>query len=248
MAMLGAIAVLLAPLTPFWWIILLIGAAVPVALMVGRARSARDHRSGEEIRAREVLGVIAEHGSLTGAEAARAIGIDPGEASMLLDRLARQGRLARQAPDGIAVYTLPGDASPHAMVRASMLPSGKPGDPKALERGASPVAPDGSGDVLSPEASSTPEAASTGEPAVAPARDIPAASHDAIARPAEPLSEREREVLAVLASGRTTAEAARDLYISVGTVKSHTANIYRKLGAKNRAEAVSRARDLGLLS
>jgi DNA-binding CsgD family transcriptional regulator len=63
----------------------------------------------------------------------------------------------------------------------------------------------------------------------------------------DPLSEREREVLAVLASGRTTAEAARDLFVSVGTVKSHTANIYRKLGARNRAEAISRARELGLL-
>ncbi len=64
---------------------------------------------------------------------------------------------------------------------------------------------------------------------------------------AEPLSEREREVLAALASGKTNAEAARDLFISIGTVKSHTANIYRKLGAKNRAEAITRARDLGLL-
>lgn len=61
------------------------------------------------------------------------------------------------------------------------------------------------------------------------------------------LSEREREVLAVLASGRTTSEAARDLFVSVGTVKSHTANIYRKLGAKNRAQAIARARELGLL-
>jgi DNA-binding CsgD family transcriptional regulator len=63
----------------------------------------------------------------------------------------------------------------------------------------------------------------------------------------DPLSEREREVLAVLASGRTTAEAARELFVSVGTVKSHTANIYRKLGARNRAGAIARARELGLL-
>ena len=63
----------------------------------------------------------------------------------------------------------------------------------------------------------------------------------------DPLSEREREVLAVLASGRTTSETARDLFVSVGTIKSHTANIYRKLGARNRAEAIARARELGLL-
>ncbi len=63
----------------------------------------------------------------------------------------------------------------------------------------------------------------------------------------EPLSEREREVLSLLASGRTNSEVARDLFVSVGTVKSHTGNIYRKLEAKNRAEALARARELELL-
>lgn len=63
----------------------------------------------------------------------------------------------------------------------------------------------------------------------------------------EDLSERELEVLALLASGRTNSEIATDLYISVGTVKSHVNSIYRKLGAKNRAEAITRARDDRLL-
>lgn len=63
----------------------------------------------------------------------------------------------------------------------------------------------------------------------------------------DPLSERELEVLGLLASGKTNSEVARDLFVSVGTVKSHTGNIYRKLGAKNRAEALARARDLGML-
>lgn len=63
----------------------------------------------------------------------------------------------------------------------------------------------------------------------------------------DPLSERELEVLSLLASGKTNSEVARDLFVSVGTVKSHTGNIYRKLGAKNRAEALARARELGVL-
>ncbi len=63
----------------------------------------------------------------------------------------------------------------------------------------------------------------------------------------DPLSEREREVLNLLASGKTNSEVAGDLFVSVGTVKSHTGNIYRKLGARNRAQALTRARKLGLL-
>lgn len=64
----------------------------------------------------------------------------------------------------------------------------------------------------------------------------------------DPLSERELEVLTLLASGKTNSEVARDLYVSVGTVKSHTGNIYRKLDARNRTEALTRARELKLLA
>ena len=53
--------------------------------------------------------------------------------------------------------------------------------------------------------------------------------------------------VSLLASGKTNSEAARDLFVSVGTVKSHTGNIYRKLGARNRADALNRARSLGLI-
>ena len=63
----------------------------------------------------------------------------------------------------------------------------------------------------------------------------------------DPLSERELEVLALLASGRTNAEIAKDLFVALGTVKSHVYNIYRKLEAANRAEAVARARKINLL-
>jgi DNA-binding CsgD family transcriptional regulator len=63
----------------------------------------------------------------------------------------------------------------------------------------------------------------------------------------DPLSERELEVLRLLASGKTNSEVAGDLFVSVGTVKSHTGNIYRKLSARNRAEALNRARELDLI-
>jgi DNA-binding CsgD family transcriptional regulator len=63
----------------------------------------------------------------------------------------------------------------------------------------------------------------------------------------EPLSERELEVLNLLASGKTNSEVAGDLFVSVGTIKSHTGNIYRKLGARNRAQALARSRELSLI-
>lgn len=64
---------------------------------------------------------------------------------------------------------------------------------------------------------------------------------------AEPLSGRELEVLGLMALGRTNAEISRELFVAVGTVKAHANNIYRKLHANNRSEAVSKARKLGLL-
>ena len=64
--------------------------------------------------------------------------------------------------------------------------------------------------------------------------------------PATPLSSREREVLALIASGATNREIAERLYLSPHTVKEHASSLYRKLGVKNRAEAARRAERLGL--
>src|SRR3954471_625227 len=64
--------------------------------------------------------------------------------------------------------------------------------------------------------------------------------------PSSPLSEREREVLSLLVLGATNKEIADRLYLSPHTVKEHASALYRKLGARNRAEAVQRAERLGL--
>ncbi|MEA2147183.1 MAG: hypothetical protein QOG59_2770, partial [Solirubrobacteraceae bacterium] len=61
------------------------------------------------------------------------------------------------------------------------------------------------------------------------------------------LSEREREVLELIAAGSTNREIAQRLYLSPHTVKEHTSAVYRKLHARNRAEAVQRAQRVGLL-
>jgi LuxR family maltose regulon positive regulatory protein len=63
----------------------------------------------------------------------------------------------------------------------------------------------------------------------------------------EPLSGREIEVLGRIAEGLTNAEIAARLFLSLNTVKSHTRNIYGKLGVNSRTQAVARAQALGLL-
>lgn len=63
----------------------------------------------------------------------------------------------------------------------------------------------------------------------------------------EPLTEREEEVLQLLAQGLTNKDIAEELTVVVGTVKSHNHNIYTKLGVDNRTQAVARARELHLI-
>jgi LuxR family maltose regulon positive regulatory protein len=62
----------------------------------------------------------------------------------------------------------------------------------------------------------------------------------------EPLSERELEVLQLIAEGLTNQEVAAKLFLSLNTVKVHTRNIYGKLDAHSRTQAVARARALGI--
>jgi LuxR family maltose regulon positive regulatory protein len=83
-------------------------------------------------------------------------------------------------------------------------------------------------------------------------RTEPNTSSDSVLNPqssalVEPLSERELEVLRLLAEGRDNAEIARVLVVAVSTIKSHVNHIFSKLGVGNRLEAVLRARQLNLL-
>ena len=64
---------------------------------------------------------------------------------------------------------------------------------------------------------------------------------------AEALTDRELEVLRLLAAGKSNQRIAHDLVVALDTVKKHVTHVLGKLGAANRTEAVARARDLGLI-
>ena len=197
---LGLICVFLVPLTSFWWLALVFGAVVPIALAVldrpGLTSKRPDDRKTKE---RELLHALAQRGEITPATAAMRTSLTVDEASKMLEELARKGHLKLRVEDGIMAYALR-ERDRHETPDKVSAP---------LER----------------------ESESDGAPQQLD----------------DPLSERELEVLSLLASGKTNSEVARDLFVSVGTVKSHTGNIYRKLDAKNRAEALARARELKVL-
>jgi LuxR family maltose regulon positive regulatory protein len=76
--------------------------------------------------------------------------------------------------------------------------------------------------------------------------DLPAPAPARATLP-EPLTDREQDVLELLAAGLTNREVAERLVISAETVKKHTGSIYAKLGVHSRSAATARARELDLL-
>ncbi|SDN41010.1 response regulator [Allokutzneria albata] len=91
------------------------------------------------------------------------------------------------------------------------------------------------------------EAAARGEAVLAPAIATKLLSQ--VRSPAkEPLSQRELEVLGLIARGMTNRDAAAKLFISEATVKTHLLHVYAKLGVNDRAAAVATAYELGLIT
>ena len=64
----------------------------------------------------------------------------------------------------------------------------------------------------------------------------------------EPLTDRETDVLRLIAAGKSNQRIARELVVTLDTVKKHVSHVRGKLGAANRTEAVTRARQRGLIS
>jgi len=76
----------------------------------------------------------------------------------------------------------------------------------------------------------------------------PPASDPGLSAIVDPLTSRELEVLEMLATGRSNQAIARELVVTLDPVKKHVSHVLGKLGAANRTEAVTRARELSLIS
>jgi len=63
----------------------------------------------------------------------------------------------------------------------------------------------------------------------------------------DPLTERELEILRLIAEGHSNTQISQRLYLALSTVKGHNLRIFNKLQVQNRTEAVARARELGFL-
>ena len=63
----------------------------------------------------------------------------------------------------------------------------------------------------------------------------------------DPLTDREVEILRLIAKGHSNVEIGQRLYLALSTVKGHNLRIFDKLQVQNRTEAVARARELGLI-
>jgi LuxR family maltose regulon positive regulatory protein len=177
-------------------------------------------------------------------------GDDPAcEAPELLERLLRAAEAGRRTRSVIEILVL--EALAHQMrgdVAAGLAPLG---------RALTLAEPEGYVRVFADEG--PPMAALLGAAAkheIAPSyiRQLlaafgPAHERTPIKQPlVEPLSERELDVLRLLATDLAGPEIARELVVSLSTVRSHTKAIYAKLGANNRRSAVTRAEELDLLS
>lgn len=189
------------------------------------------------------LEVVGEAGN--GAEAVEtAVALRPDVALMdlrmpVLDGVAATRRLRQELPDCKIIVLTTFDDDEHVFegLRAGAVgyllkdvPSEKLVEAiRAAAGGASFLQPSIAAKVLAEFTRLTPSAAPIAQPLV------------------EPLSERELEILALLAAGDSNREIANQLYITEGTVKNHVTNILGKLGVRDRTQAALKAKELGLI-
>ncbi len=199
------------------------GRAIRGSVTVANATARLDLRDGKPAQARATLGPHLDDGACNGSP------LPERAEAWLLDAL---------AADALAEH----DAAAQSLERALDL-----AEPAGLRR-ILVVQGAAAGPLLRRHGRyGTAHPAMIGEALDAVERAGRTGSRPAPALLAEPLSEREQAILRYLPTMMSNQEIAGELFVSVNTVKTHLKAIYRKLEAPGRREAVSRARDLGLM-
>jgi predicted ATPase/class 3 adenylate cyclase/DNA-binding CsgD family transcriptional regulator len=198
-------------------------------LMNGDGASARRLLVGVLDRARATSEMTWVHSALLGLALAAGADGDPAVAATLHGAADHQYEEAGQAFDAKESKMR---ASDHVRLRAEL---GEAAFDAAYGRGRT---------LGQADAIALAMGAAQPDPRVAPAA-VPAAGHTADSS-ADPLSDREREIVALLAGGASDAQIARHLYLSVNTVRSHLERIRDKTGARRRAELVRYAIQAGI--
>ncbi|MDQ4213435.1 response regulator transcription factor [Microbacterium capsulatum] len=188
----------------------------------------------------DVITMDVQMPDMDGLEATRRIGADPRiTASVAIVTTFDRDDYLFAALDAGASGFLLKNAGPEELVAAV----------RALAAGDGMLAPEVTRRVLrrfadpagsAPSTVSGPSTGSGADPGRAPATALPTAG------PSEPLTERESEVLRLVAEAWSNAEIAAELYIGEATVKTHVSRILQKLGARDRVQAVVLAHRLGL--
>ncbi|MHC9044822.1 response regulator [Microbacterium saperdae] len=203
----------------------------PDITVVGEAATGTDAVAQASALLPDVITMDVQMPDMDGIEATRRIVADPAVAAAIaiVTTFDRDDYLHRALEAGASGFLLK-NADAEDLIAAV----------RALAAGDGMLAPEVTRRVLARFAA-TP---ATGPVVAAPASPAPATAPATVL--AEPLTEREAEVLALLADARSNAEIAGALYIGEATVKTHVSRILQKLGARDRVQAVVLAHRLGL--
>lgn len=201
----------------------------PDITVVGEAATGADAVAQASALHPDVITMDVQMPDMDGIEATRRIVADPEVAAAIaiVTTFDRDDYLHRALEAGASGFLLK-NADAEDLIAAV----------RALAAGDGMLAPEVTRRVLARFAATPGPVAPTAPVAPAPAGPVTVL--------AEPLTEREAEVLALLADARSNAEIAGALYIGEATVKTHVSRILQKLGARDRVQAVVLAHRLGL--